>query len=139
MTSRIIDVAAAYMQHNADIVRRYSSSLWTNVLKSVSGFQMYRQYCQPQVQGARVVDFLVRDTAFPRAIACCLEQASASCTALPRGERTVAALNAVRELIEPPGAAGASAISRLMDDTQQRLGDVHGEVVQTWFLPRDSR
>ncbi len=138
MTSRIIDVAAAYMQHNADLLRRYSSSLWTNVLKSVSGFQMYRQYCQPQVASARVVDFLLRDTAFPRAIACCLEQAMASCAALPKAERTAAALDKVRDLIATPGEVSAAAISRLMDDTQRRLGDVHQEVVQTWFLPGDS-
>ena len=69
MTSRVIDVAAAYIRHNERLVRRYGSSLWTNVLKSVSGFQMYRQYCQPQVEGARVIEFLVTDGAFPRAIA----------------------------------------------------------------------
>ena len=137
MTSRIIDVAAAYMQHNEDLVRRYSSSLWTNVLKSVSGFQMYRQYCQPQVDGARVVDFLIRDTAFPRAIAYCLKKAAASCAALPRGDRTAAALDALNELIEPAAEVSAAAISQLMDDAQKRLGDVHGEVVGTWFLPGD--
>ncbi len=137
MTSRIIEVAAAYMQHNEELVRRYSSSLWTNVLKSVSGFQMYRQFCQPQVDGARVVDFLVRDTAFPRAIACCVEQASASCASLPRGKQTAAALNAVRELIRPSREVSAAAIGRLMDDTQRRLGDAHQEVINTWFLPGD--
>lgn len=135
MTSRIIDVAAAYLQHNEDLVRRYSSSLWTNVLKSVSGFQMYRQHCQPQVDGARVVDFLIRDTAFPRAIACCLEQAAACCAALPRGDETAAALDAVRELLKSARTPSAADISQLMDDTQRGLGDVHNEVARTWFLP----
>ena len=89
MTSRIIEVAAAYIQHNERLVRRYGSSLWTNVLKSVSAFQMYRQYCQRQVQGIRVIDFLLCDRAFPRSIAFCVDSARSSCAALPRGRLRV--------------------------------------------------
>lgn len=137
MTSRIIDVAAAYIQHNERLVRRYGSSLWTNVLKSVSGFQMYRQYCQPQMDGVRVIQFLIRDTAFPRAIACCVDQASVSCAALPRSEPTTAALESVRESLELPDELTPVAISRLMDELQRRLGEVHRAVVDTWFLPGD--
>ena len=137
MTSRIIDVAAAYIQHNERLVRRYGSSLWTNALKSVSGFQMYRQYCQPQMDGERVIDFLIRDNAFPRAIACCLDRASASCASLPRGEQTTAALDSVRESLDLPDEVTATAVSRLMDDLQQGLGGVHQAVVETWFLPGD--
>lgn len=134
MTSRIIDVAAAYIQQNERLVQRYGSSLWTNVLKSVSGFQMYRQYCQPRVDGARVIEFLVRDKAFPRSITSCLDQASASCEALPRGDRTTLALDAVRDLVERDEGVTATGVSRLMDEVQQKLGDVHLAVVNTWFL-----
>lgn len=135
MTSRVIDVAASYHQHDEKLVRLYGSTLWTNVLKSVSGFQMYRQFRQPQVDGLQVIDFLVRDTAFPRAIACCLDQASASCGSLPRSEATIAALAAVRENLTLRARTSAAAISQLMDDTQRRLGRVHQAVVETWFLP----
>lgn len=135
MTSRIIDVAAAYIQHNERLVRRYGSSLWTNVLKSVSGFQMYRQYCQPQVDGPRVIDFLLRDTSFPRAIACCVDEALASCAALPRGDSASAALDGVRGLLDRKDEIGAADVSRLMDDVQRQLGSAHQAVVGTWFLP----
>ena len=136
MTSRIIEVATAYHLHNERLVRRYGSTLWTNVLKSVSGFQMYRQFRQPQVEGAQVIDFLVRDTAFPRAIACCLDRASASCASLPRSDATLAALDRVRELLPlTDEAITAAGIRKLMDDTQQRLGHLHQAVVDTWFLP----
>jgi len=136
MTSRIIDVATAYIQHNERLVRRYGSSLWTNVLKSVSGFQMYRQYCQPQVQGYRVIDFLLRDRAFPRSIAFCLDNARSSCAALPRGRDTGAALDKVEGLLQPIPADRLSAaeVSTLMDSVQKRLGDVHQAVAVTWFL-----
>ena len=139
MTSRIIDVAAAYIQHNERLVRRYGSSLWTNVLKSVSGFQMYRQYCQPQVAGVRVIDFLLCDEAFPRSIRYCADSARSSCTRLPRAEATRAALESVKALLRPIAAERVSAteVSALMDTVQQRLGDVHQSVAATWFLHGD--
>lgn len=140
MTSRIIDVAAAYIQHNERLVRRYGSSLWTNVLKSVSGFQMYRQYCQPQVEGFRVIDFLVRDRAFPRSITFCVESARSSCAQLPQGEHARAALDSVDKLLQPMPADRVSAtdVTALMDTLQQRLGDAHRAVAATWFLHGDS-
>ena len=139
MTSRIIDVAAAYIQHNERLVRRYGSSLWTNVLKSVSGFQMYRQYCQPQVEGFRVIDFLLCDDAFPRSIRYCADSARSSCTKLPRAEATRAALEGVKALLRPIPADRVSAaeVTTLMDTVQQRLGDVHQAVAATWFLHGD--
>lgn len=139
MTSRIIDVATAYIQHNERLVRRYGSSLWTNVLKSVSGFQMYRQYCQPQVEGHRVIDFLLRDRAFPRSIAFCVDSARSSCAELPRCRDTGDALDRVESLLQPIPADRVSAaeVSKLMDTVQQRLGDANQAVAATWFLHED--
>lgn len=137
MTSRIVDVAAAYIQHNERLVQRYGSSLWTNVLKSVSGFQMYRQYRQPEVEGVVVIDFLLRDWYFPRAVGFCLTRARRSCQKLPQPETTVAALDNVARLLVPLPTERATAgeITMLMDTVQARLGHVHGAVVDTWFLP----
>ena len=137
MTSRVVDVAAAYIQHNERVVRRYGSSLWTNLLKSVSGFQMYRQYRQPAMQGSVVINFLLADRYFPRAITCCVENAKRSSNALPHAATTVAALEAVTEFLVPipDGQVTAATVSNLMDTVQSRLGDVHRAVVDTWFLP----
>lgn len=140
MTSRIVDVAAAYIRHNEALVRRYGSSLWTNVLKSVSGFQMYRQFCRPEVEGERVIEFLLLDRAFPRAVAYCTDRAKASCAALPRGEAVRAALNSVESLLVPITADQMTAgdVSRLMDSVQLKLANVHAAIVDTWFLPGDT-
>lgn len=137
MTSRVIDVAAAYLQQNERIVQRYGSTLWSNVLKSVSGFQMYRQYRQPQVIGNEVVDFLLRDTAFPRAIAYCLQQSMKGCESLPRPARTRTAISAAMELLEADHEQEqtASSISESMDVLQTKFAGIHAAVVATWFLP----
>jgi uncharacterized alpha-E superfamily protein len=136
MTSRIVDVGAAYLRFAPELVERFDSVLGTNVLKSVSGFQMYRQYCQPQVEGRRVVDFLLRDEQFPRAIACALRRAKEACRALPRGGAALAALEAAQAR---PGEAQNSPLTPeevpgAMDRLQQRLDAVHRQVADTWFL-----
>lgn len=138
MTSRIIDVVtAAYVHHDERLVRRYGSSLWTNVLKSVSGFQMYRQYCQPQVEGQKVIAYLLTDPAFPRSITWCVDTVEKAVSQLPRGDDLKDALDALRAQLNTPvdSASGADEVSRLMDTLQQRLGDVHAEVAKNWFLP----
>ena len=139
MSSRIIDVAAAYLQYNERLVSRYGSTLWTNVLKSVSGFQMYRQYCQPAVEGPAVIDFLVNDTAFPRAIRACMRHAKRSAQQLPRHEGLLEVLLATEEFLPLtlPEALQGAAVTELMDELQIRLGEVHATVAATWFLPQD--
>ena len=139
MTSRIIDVAAAYLQQNERIVLRYGSTLWTNVLKSVSGFQMYRQYCQPAVEGAAVIDYLLNDRAFPRAAQASIQRAARTAASLPRAEMLVHALErASHALPSPlPDDLDGAAVSAMMDRLQRRLGDAHAAVVETWFLPVD--
>jgi uncharacterized alpha-E superfamily protein len=137
MTSRIIDVAATYVQQNDALILRYGSSLWTNVLKSVSGFQMYRQYCQPQVEGLRVIEFLLRDPAFPRAVARCSNRARTSVNKLPQSAATIAALNDLDAMLADIDVTelDATSLTALMDMLQKHLGDVHQAVVDSWFLP----
>jgi uncharacterized alpha-E superfamily protein len=98
---------------------------------------MYRQYCQPQVQGSKVIDYLLHDEAFPRAIASCVQTARRSAARLPRPEATASALDEVEKLLETPIAPDCTAdeVSELMDTVQKRLGAVHSAVIETWFLP----
>ncbi|MGB5209474.1 MAG: alpha-E domain-containing protein [Gammaproteobacteria bacterium] len=139
MTSRIIDVAAAYLQQNERLVLRYGSTLWTNVLKSVSGFQMYRQYRQPSVEGLRVIDFLLNDGAFPRSVLACIGTARQTAARLRRGERLIAALDQVQSLIPAllPSDLDGAAVSELMDALQKELAKAHLAVVSTWFPGAD--
>lgn len=136
MTSRIIDVAAAYLQQNERLVLRYGSTLWTNVLKSVSGFQMYRQYCQPQVEGFAVIGFLLHDTDFPRAVDACLETAKRTAKALPNCGPLAASLDRVAATVPSPlpEDLDGAAVSAYMDELQKRLAEAHGVVVDSWFL-----
>lgn len=139
MTSRIIDVAAAYLQQNERIVLRYGSTLWTNVLKSVSGFQMYRQYCQPEVEGVAVIDFLLNDATFPRAVCASILSARGMAESLPSCDHLLHALDKTSHALPSPlpDDLDGALVSEMMDTLQQRLADAHAAVVETWFLPAD--
>ncbi len=135
MTSRVVDVATAYVRKNPELIERFGSVLGTNALKSVSGFQMYRQYCHPRVEGRRVVEFLVRDTQFPRAIAACVNRARKSCRRLPGGEVPLAGLDRLTEklALNPSEDLTPEDAHLVMDRIQQRLGEVHADIARTWF------
>jgi uncharacterized alpha-E superfamily protein len=67
-TSRLLDVKYFMLLPSAtEVGTPYDDLLWSAVLKSVSGFEMYRQ-SRGQISPREVVDFLVLDRDFPRSI-----------------------------------------------------------------------
>jgi len=72
----------------ADVGTPYDDIQWSAVLKSVSGFEMYRKKFG-RIAPGRVVEFLVLDNEFPRAVRYCIglaDQALHAITGTPRGE-----------------------------------------------------
>jgi uncharacterized alpha-E superfamily protein len=81
-TSRILDVKYFMLLPSAtDIGTPYDDIHWSAVLKSVSGFEMYRKKFG-RISPADVVDFLVMDNEFPRAVRFCIKSASESLQAI---------------------------------------------------------
>ena len=77
-TSRILDVKYFMLLPSAqDIGTPYDDIHWSAVLRSVSGFEMYRKK-YGRITPSDVVDFLVMDNEFPRAVRFCIKSASES-------------------------------------------------------------
>ena len=79
-TSRILDVKYFTLLRNvSDVDTPFDDLLWSAVLRSASGFEMFRKkYHAVSVQ--RIVEFLILNKKFPRAIRYCVEQACESLT-----------------------------------------------------------
>ena len=137
MTTRIIDVAAATLigAHQADT--QPDNTLWMAVLKSLSGYQMYRQSARRRIRDRDVVGFLLQDPLFPRAVAHCLLELEASTTLLPNHEGPLRALLRLRRIVvdQLPDEVSEALLHQLMDDLQLELAAVHAQVAGTWFLP----
>jgi uncharacterized alpha-E superfamily protein len=81
-TSRILDVKYfILLPSTTDVGTPYDDIHWTAVLKSVSGFEMYRKK-YGRIAPSSVVDFLVMDADFPRAVRFCIHEASDSLHAI---------------------------------------------------------
>ena len=81
-TSRILDVKYfMLLPSTSDVGTPYDDIHWAAVLKSVSGFEMYRKKFG-HITPSDVVDFLVMDADFPRAVHYCIRRASESLHAI---------------------------------------------------------
>src|SRR6185503_15820766 len=77
MTTRIVDSAVFLLMPRRAAPGAYDSILWMNVLRSLGGYQMYRQHVRNKVEADEVVRFLLYARDFPRAV----------CHALAESER----------------------------------------------------
>jgi uncharacterized alpha-E superfamily protein len=137
MTSRILDVGCTYAvggRGNRALLD-HEGVLWMNVLLSLSAYQMYRQQVRGRVEGRSVVGFLLQDTAFPHAIACCLDTLEATLGALPRNGAPLRLNRALVKLVAgaDPSALVASGLHEFLDQLQGELGRLHALIQSTWF------
>ena len=81
-TSRILDVKYFMLLPSVNAIGSpYDDIHWSAVLKSVSGFEMYRKR-HGRITPRSIVDFLVLDREFPRAIRHCLRASDESLHAI---------------------------------------------------------
>ena len=72
-TSRILDVKYFILLPSpVNVGTPYDDLHWAAVLKSVSGFETYRKQ-RGRISPLEIVEFLVTDREFPRAIRHCVE------------------------------------------------------------------
>jgi len=104
-TTRLLDVKYfILLPQLADVGTPYDDIQWTAVLKSVSGFEMYRKR-YGRISPDRIVEFLLLDGEFPRALRYCIGFADQSLHAITG---------------TPPGAFSCG--------TEQRMGLLRSEL-----------
>ncbi|MCB1692492.1 MAG: alpha-E domain-containing protein [Pseudomonadales bacterium] len=136
MTTRILDVGCLHLMQPDTVVAEYENILWMNVLRSLTAYQMYRQHVHDRVNGEDVVDFLLRDMKFPRAVGHCLGEVYECCAQLPRQDATVRAISHAQRVIAGCDVAAllnSAKLHEFIDDVQLDLAEIHRSVRDTWF------
>ncbi|WP_029681053.1 alpha-E domain-containing protein [Thioalkalivibrio sp. AKL19] len=138
MGTRQIDVGALrHLKKDGEDPEPYEGLLWTSILRSESGFQMYRQHVKRRINGVDVVRYLLQDKAFPRSVTHALTQVQDALEKLPNNElplrlviqaRRHASSAQVDELIKEDG------LHAFIDVLQRDIADIHGANAETWFL-----
>jgi len=141
MTSRIVDVRSAQLlPADTPELRPFDTVQWMSVLKSLSGYQMYRLRMRSRVRRADVMQFLLRDDQFPRACGFCFNQIRDALRGLPRGAEVLALLEDAGRFL---GEANLETLDQaglhiLVDRLQLRIQGIHDGIAQRYFPSRDA-
>lgn len=139
MTSRQIDVGAIRFlkkDPDPDDPQPYDGLLWTSILRSQSGFQMYRQHVKRRINGVDVVRFLLQDVPFPRAVAHSLRYVQEAVERLPRNEKPLRLVMQARRHAQDADVDQLIHEDRLhdfIDTLQLDIAEIHVSIVDTWF------
>ncbi|MEX2327705.1 MAG: alpha-E domain-containing protein [Pseudomonadales bacterium] len=137
MTTRIVDVGCLnLMKPGENALLEYENILWMNVLKSLTAYQMYRQHVQDRVNGEDVVEFLLCNEKFPRAVAHCLGEVAGCCVQMPNSDLSVRAVSHSQRLLASANIANLldeSKLHEFIDEIQVDLAEIHNHVVNSWF------
>ncbi len=136
MTSRIIDVRSAdLLSDQGGGLRPFETIQWMSVLKSLSGYQMYRQHVDQSVRRIYVLEFLLKDEYFPRAIFYCLGEIEACLARLPRRKKAVDIIRRMRKAVSDADLETLEQrnLNRFIDDFQIMLGGLHACIAETYF------
>ncbi|MCP5143906.1 MAG: alpha-E domain-containing protein [Gammaproteobacteria bacterium] len=136
MTSRIADMGAMELfGHRDRLTEAHDNILWTNVLRAISAYQMFRQFSHDRIIGSDVVDFVFKDLWFPRSVMRCLAVMQQVMAHLPRNteveqemRKTVAQLAKCN--IE---TMDKEAMHVYITDLQLEIAHLHDRIATTWF------
>jgi uncharacterized alpha-E superfamily protein len=137
MISRMIDVGAALLMAGREELRPFEDALWGVALRSLSAYQMYRQYTRRSVRGEVVIDFLLHDPHFPRSIRHCCGRMAQALAGLPEGDSVGAGLASFAERVAALDAATmpTAELRGAMDRFQSDLAELHRRIRRTWLAP----
>ncbi len=143
-TSRILDVKYFHLLPSAQYVGTpYDDILWAAVLRSISALEMYRKR-HHQIIPEQVLDFLLLDRDFPRAIHHCVISAEESLRAIsgtPLGtfsnaaEQRLGRLRAELDYASVPEVV-ETGVHEFLDALQGKLNAVGDAVFETFFALR---
>jgi len=148
MTSRMVDVGSisllpAFSQKTQQrvLLEPYENVVWMNVLRCLGGYQAYRQKIQNSVRGEEVVNFLLKDEEFPRAIGYCLSDLGTHLAKLPNNQDVVQAVARVKRVTSEVdiGSLLQRGLLDFIDELQISFADIHEELNNTWFRPVELR
>lgn len=143
-TSRILDVKYFALAPTARDKNAVLDDLqWSSVLRSVSALEMYRKQ-RKRIAPAKVVEFLLLDEEFPRAIRYCVNEASESLdriASLSPVHQDCPAKKAMDELKADLGSVNVEALldkglHKFIDQLQLKMNSVGAAIHETFFAVR---
>jgi uncharacterized alpha-E superfamily protein len=137
MTSRILDLASLLLSESrSEEMRQYETILWMNILKALNALLMYRQQMRSRVKGDDVLNFLLLDTNLPRSVGCCIAEMFFSISKLPNNDELLLKLVELEAYVQAIDTRQTTQqqLRSILDGLQNKLGELHGQIADNWFL-----
>lgn len=136
MTTRNLDAGvAAILELEDDSTVNTKQIIWGNVLRSLNAEQSYRRSVRGAVSGQAVVQYLLEDPTFPRAIEHCMNALIDSCSRLPNSEEIVKKFKQKKSTLfnNIDYDTLGTPLHDYLNDLQITLADIHTDISQLWF------
>jgi uncharacterized alpha-E superfamily protein len=140
MTSRIIDIRSANLVPDVGDVKvdakaTYDNLQWMSVLKSLSGYQMYRRQMQIRVRRQDVLRFLIQSDIFPRAISHCIREVQTYVQHLHNHDKVQLVIMRIKRQLENDDITQLqqSDLAQYIDILQIGFGQLHDELAKIYF------
>jgi uncharacterized alpha-E superfamily protein len=141
MTTRIVDVRSANLLNSNNVdeteLAPFQSIQWMSVLKSLTAYQMYRQHVRLRVQSTDVLNFLLRDSEFPRSFYYCLERMGYCLQGLPHYHAPYRRLKKLQRRVKEADvhalATAGPELHAFIDELQLGLANVHSSINAVYF------
>lgn len=137
MTTRILDVRSMRLVIAEAALKPFVSIQWMSVLRSLTGYQMYRKYMRRRVHGAGVLRFLLQNDEFPRSVVFCLDVIEETLPHLPESRDVERALQRARGVVRDANIDDLLGqdgdLAQRMDEIQIGLGGLHEALALAYF------
>ena len=136
MTTRIIDVRSANLLPDVDNESTpFENIQWMSVLKSLTGYQMYRRQMRLRITRSDVLRFLLLDNKFPRAVKHILQQVEYCLSDLPNHQAVSNELQIVQQqlTIAQPETLKQEMLHAFIDEMQLGLNNLHNKMAAVYF------
>lgn len=135
MTTRIVDVGAGNIMTRSEQSPAIDPLLWGALLKGLSAATAYRRAMGPIVEKEAAIDFIFKDTAFPRSVKYCLRGIIEELPWLKNYEPTMKVAEKLRRDLGrlDPEAMTPQQVHEYIDDFQHQLSRLHTAIQTTWF------
>lgn len=145
-TSRILDVKYFILLPSVDYVgSSYDNLLWGALLRSASAFEMYRKR-YGRIDPRHIVDFLLLDAHFPRALHYCLQRAMTSMNMITGSAQGTFSNKAEQHLGKLLSEFNYGVVEDIfeyglheyLDSTQSRINEVGAKIHEEFFSPKEN-
>lgn len=136
MTSRIVDIRSANLLPDATTTQAtYENLQWMSVLRSLSGYQMYRRAMQLRVQRTEVLRFLFQSDVFPRSLNFSINAVQNAIEFLPHHEKTQLVVHRVKRQLDHAqiDKLKQAELQLFVDQLQIGFAQIHDELQSAYF------